>query len=357
MQKPERRVYGPYEHRRRWRVVLRSDGEKSIHSFGAKTEADAFADAARGEASSGLTVSEAVDAYIKSLAERGLKFGTYQRAENHLKRLLQLEQNGRRRVTWLNRRGQALYDATIGKSVDTHRNALAAGKAFGAWCVARRVLRVNPFENVAGVGRRRRGKPQLTVDESRALLARCLELWERDRRPEVVAVAAALLLGARATEVVVRDVRDLDDGGRLLWIPSSKTEAGKRCLEVPEVLRPMLLELAQDRIGTAPLFRKLDGERATRHWLGHHTRKITTALGRRVTPHGLRGTHTSLARRAGATGELVASQLGHASVGMQIGTYASADAITAGTTRTLMRVISGGKHLGNTAGSGNRDQS
>jgi hypothetical protein len=31
----------------------------------------------------------------------------------------------------------------------------------------------------------------------------------------------------RATEIVSRVVRDLDDEGRLLWIPDSKTEAGQ----------------------------------------------------------------------------------------------------------------------------------
>ena len=54
-----------------------------------------------------------------------------------------------------------------------------------------------------------------------------------------------LLLGLRAGEVVSRIVRDLDNGGRLLWIPSSKTEAGRRTLEVPEVLQPHLQALAE----------------------------------------------------------------------------------------------------------------
>jgi len=45
---------------------------------------------------------------------------------------------------------------------------------------------------------------------------------------EVGAIAAmcALLLGMRATPIVTRTVRDLDDGGRLLHITNAKTEAG-----------------------------------------------------------------------------------------------------------------------------------
>ena len=38
---------------------------------------------------------------------------------------------------------------------------------------------------------------------------------------------------------------DRDDEGKLLWIPDSKTEAGRRTLQVPELLRPMLNELAR----------------------------------------------------------------------------------------------------------------
>ncbi|MFN2530924.1 MAG: amidohydrolase family protein, partial [Pyrinomonadaceae bacterium] len=37
---------------------------------------------------------------------------------------------------------------------------------------------------------------------------------------------AYLLLGPRASELVRRNVRDVDDGGRLLWIGATKTAAG-----------------------------------------------------------------------------------------------------------------------------------
>jgi hypothetical protein len=42
--------------------------------------------------------------------------------------------------------------------------------------------------------------------------------------------------------------RDVDDDGRLLWIPATKTPAGRRTVEVPEVLRPHLVRL-HDRVG------------------------------------------------------------------------------------------------------------
>jgi integrase len=69
-----------------------------------------------------------------------------------------------------------------------------------------------------------------------------------------VAAMMALLLGMRATEIVSRVVRDLDDDGRLLWIPDSKTDAGKRTLHVPELLRPYLARLAANQKAEARLF-------------------------------------------------------------------------------------------------------
>jgi len=56
-----------------------------------------------------------------------------------------------------------------------------------------------------------------------------------------------MLMGLRAKEIVERVVRDVDDDGRLLWIPESKTEAGRRAQEVPAVLKPYLLRLVEGK--------------------------------------------------------------------------------------------------------------
>ena len=60
-----------------------------------------------------------------------------------------------------------------------------------------------------------------------------------------VAAMMSLVMGMRCTEIVSRVVRDLDDGGALLWIPDSKTLAGRRKLQVPEFLQPYLVKLAE----------------------------------------------------------------------------------------------------------------
>jgi integrase len=101
-----------------------------------------------------------------------------------------------------------------------------------------------------------------------------------------VAAMTALVMGMRASEIVSRVVRDLDDGGALLWIPDSKTLAGRRKLQVPEFLQPYLVELARGRDPQAPLF----GE----HWRDwpltrSHRRAVTSRSRRRPRAKPARG--------------------------------------------------------------------
>jgi hypothetical protein len=66
------------------------------------------------------------------------------------------------------------------------------------------------------------------------------------------------LVGMRASEIISRGGAHLDDEGRLLWIPETKTEAGKRTLPVPEFLRPYLSAIAKGKEPEDRLF--------GRHW-------------------------------------------------------------------------------------------
>jgi integrase len=91
------------------------------------------------------------------------------------------------------------------------------------------VNNIDALEDVQGLSRRRRGKPQLTTDESRKFLAKALQSAEEEDDGAIAAMMA-LLMGDEASEIVERTVRNLDDGGRLLWITDSKTQAGVRRL-------------------------------------------------------------------------------------------------------------------------------
>ncbi len=342
MRPDKERINGPYKHGDRWRVVASGTGGRQVaRSFATYAEAEATIEAARSK-SQGVTVRAAVDAYVQKMRDRELRASSIESAEDRLAIILGLAVNGNRPLRWLRNRGVELYDAAqIGHAPDTHRNALAAGRSFGKFCLKMRWLKLNPFADVEGVGRRRHGKEQLRGSEAIKLTDLCLSLGIE---PAPIAVLAVLILGPRASEVIDREVRDLDNGGKLLWIPDSKTDAGKRTLDVPGLLQPLLLALAKDRIGAAPLFRRRDGSKATRHWILYHCKRLCAVAGVPViTVHGLRGTHGSLARRGGATGELVAAQLGHASVGITNRAYIQAGASQAADADVVLGVIRGGK--------------
>jgi len=116
--------------------------------------------------------------------------------------------------------------------------------------------------------------------------------------------------GDAASEIAGRIVRNLDDEGRILCITDAKTQAGIRCLRVPERLQPCLRRIADGMQPTDRLF----GPKANRQTVLRHARRICRAAGvPTVYSHGLRGTHASLAMTAGATGALIAAALGHES--------------------------------------------
>ena len=139
-----------------------------------------------------------------------------------------------------------------------------------------------------------------------------------------LAAATALLMGMRASEVTDRVVRDLDDDGRVLVIPRAKTRAGIRRLRLPAVLQPLLARLAVGKEPTERLF----GPDSNRRWLRRAVQRICyLAKTPIVGPHGLRGTHGTLAVQAGITGDAVARALGHESFAVTTDHYAKPEAV------------------------------
>jgi len=108
-----------------------------------------------------------------------------------------------------------------------------------------------------------------------------------------------------------------------LWIPSAKTAAGKRNLQVPELLRPYLLRLAKGKRPEQLLFGKHD--RAwPRLWVQRICRAAKVPV---VTAHGQRGLHATLAVSSGITSHAVAAALGHESFRITARSYARPEAI------------------------------
>lgn len=308
------KIYGPYEHGEQFRVHIvtgRGRSRKTTYqTYETRALADAFVAGARDEAQ-GVTVRAAVDLFIEKQRTRGNAASTIENYEHRLWMILGLPANAERPLRWVVPRAAELYAATIGRrAADTHLNALSVAKRWGTFCVKQKLLKANPFGDVEGEGKRRKGsgKDRLRVDESRLLQAAC----HRARGIDGTLTLSYLLLGPRASEVSDRLVRDLDDGGRLLWIDRTKTDAGSRRLIVPDELRPLLLELVADRAPDERIFHNLSGDPMSRRVAYQRVMAFTKAIvGRALGPQGLRRTQSTLATDAGATGPMVSAHLGH----------------------------------------------
>ena len=125
-------------------------------------------------------------------------------------------------------------------------------------------------------------------------------------------VSAALLTGARYSELAALNVHDFDKQNGSLYIHNSKSGHARHVhLNEPAVALFERLTAGRDR--DAPLLRRDDGLRWGR---SHHMRAYKAALARTgiektFTFHGLRHTYASLAIRESAPLIVVAHQLGH----------------------------------------------
>jgi len=223
-------------------------------------------------------------------------------------------------------------------SADTHRNYLAEAKTFLNWCLSKKWISRNPLADVKGVGRRRRGKQQLRIDEARRWLNQALVLADKGDAG-AVAASLSLLMGLRASEIVRCQVRDLDDGGQLLWIVQSKTEAGRRRVVVPPVLQGYLKRLAEGKKGDELLFGA-----HWRDWISAGVQRICELAGVPVVcAHSMRGLHASLAMAHGITGAVVAGALGHEHESTTTESYAQREAVEKGRQGVVLEVLTGGK--------------
>ena len=207
------RVLGPYAFRGRWRCVIRNGSQKSFLSP-EKTPARALAVAERLVAalcaSVPMTVGSAIDRYQTHLREKGNKAASYEGTPLRLRRFF-----GRMLQSPLTslseRRCQALYDDLRTEcsprtarplAVDTHRAYLADARSFGRWVVKAKLLRDNPLAQIEGMGRRRRGKPQLRHDEAKAWLRKAQELADGEQPGAVAALTASWHMQQAMAELV-----------------------------------------------------------------------------------------------------------------------------------------------------------
>lgn len=300
------RIHGPYKHRAKWRVIgVGADGSRIRQSFDSYEEARAFIQAAQA-ALGHRTIGSAVNAYLEHLRSKGRRPSTLATARYRLLGFFHLTESDPLLASLTPAVARAIYARRVAETkANTHRAELILASAVMAYSVKQGWAAEDPFTGVEPEGVKAVGGELLRVDEARRFLSAALA----EGSPSGLACALALLTGARASEVTERTVRDLDDGGRRLWITQAKTAAGVRQLSVPEIVRAGVLELVRGRGPTDRLWGDV-----TRHWLGHHVRRFCEAAGVPVVgPHGLRRTYATL--RVGthhAATEAVARELGQA---------------------------------------------
>ena len=352
------RVDGPFRHGRRFRIRIRENGVQQMESF--DTEAAAVARQRKlqrtASASATVTVAEALDAYKQHLEAKGNKTRsvevTIQRLKVTFRQALDVPvstlSDGKQKLTdsleqYRTERGKPL-------SVDSKHNLVNQGRTFLKWCIGKDVLKDNPLVGVQIIGKRHRGKPQLTADEGARFLAKALELADEalagrhtgrrmnnmNQLEGSIAAACCLWLGPRASEVSERVIRDLDCHGSVLIIPESKTAAGVRRLNVPVQLQPYLQRLVEGRSFHEKLFGQLADRGAIYRWVRRICKLADIPV---VPPHGLRGTHGTLAREGGSTVDAVSQVLGHASTGVTLAHYIQPSADLAAKQRRVEAVL------------------
>lgn len=343
------RVSGPYfdANTQTYRVIVFDGGKrKSVGALKSMEEALAIkADLERGlKTDSSILLETAIKEFVKDKRKQGLKASSLGTLEYKLRYFLPLAQTV---SSFTADQAQQPYEAETVKisrfgrtmHAQTHRHLLRTAKMFFTWAVGRKYVRVNPFAEVKPVGKPHVGKDQLRIDEARRLTQVLVSAAEQGEEG-AVATYTQLVLGLRTSEVLHRKVRDLDDDGRVLWIPSGKTDNARRRLDVPEPLRTFLLAQAK---GKPPEWLLFGSERTQPYfpiWQWKQVRKYCRRAGlQRVCPHSLRGLHSSLAIAAGCTSSVVASALGHGSFAVTAQHYVDPDTLRNSNLRRVAQVL------------------
>lgn len=309
------RAFGPYTARNKWRIVVAvgvgATASRRTLVFESRAEAQAAVDAIRAQANV-KTVEAVMEDFLVYRRSAGTKGRTLVTHEYRLRGLL-----GPALGTAVHKlrpeRAQELYTAYCeGRAPDTHHGSLSVAKAMFEFARKRKLVGANPWTDIEPVGRKRRRKAQLRIDEARKLTAWLVAHAATDDR--ALGVLIALVLGLRAHEVVGIVARDLDDGGRVLHVAKSKTHAGERPVVLPEIVGGPLRSRAALRQRLLPY---------QPGWVRDAARWACALAGvPRMSAQALRGANATLALEAGAAPEVVARSLGHTSPTMTRAAYA-----------------------------------
>lgn len=360
------RVLGPYPDKGGWRVIaIDEEGNRAVGWHATKAEAIEVAEEAQrlNPYRPPIVVGDAIDQYgeylRRKLAKNRARNGRSKSVTTTTSRLKNFvgKENldmGLRGVSTAFLRERIIRRDEV-VAFDTLAGDFGAARRWLRWCHTKGWISSATLGALDGLARmeelegvHNRGKPQLRIDEARKLRD---VLMEQDSQA-ATAVLCLLLLGLRSGEVLQRVVRDLDDDGWLLHIKRGKTARSNRKVKLIPELRGRLLELAEGREPGDPLFpaRKRSGERLKgggfhhNDWLRCQVHRFCDLAGVPLRcPHGLRGTHASLAESAGATAEVVAAALGHTSPKVTHDHYTMPNAVDEARQRRTLTVLAGGR--------------
>lgn len=379
-----------YPDRGRWRVVLKGrlegDDRRRYRFFDSKKKAEQyiqdFNQAIQEKAN--LALDSALGRYLDYKKGQGLKPRTLETLSYRVRSFFSEKLHDRKVSAITPALCQSAYNDLVERQeAATHHAMLREMKAFFAWLLKEGYLLANPIQAIERQGKARRGKAQLRLSEAKKLYSLCetiiaaldlpdpipvlaryelrppawyhgpsqLPRYRRKVMSGVTAALSALVLGLRTEEIVTRKIRDLDEEGTLLWVGDAdlddvKNERSIRLLEVPELLTPYLMAIAQGRGPEDPLFADLDPKRTTpqydRRWVCYWAKRLAALAGVKVvTAHGLRGTSSSIARAQGAPQALVAAAFGH-SEEVNRTHYTLPEASANGRTKRILNVLKGG---------------
>lgn len=336
------RVWGPYEDGKRgWRIILSENGRRLHRRFETRAEAQKVIREIKTQAGDVITIETAIEQYEVHMLTT-VKPITASHAMNRLRSFFDMSQPVHSiTIDYLKKAYRR--QTQKGLAVASHHGDLSVAKTFVRWCAEQRYVRrsvAGRLDSIKVVGRANRRKQRLRIDESRRFVDSAVEIGGQ----KGAAVLCCLLLGMRAGEVLRCRGRDIDDDGHVLWIDEGKTANAERRLVVPEPLRSMLLGLV-----TAPNAWLFPGDTSSGHRGKTWLRKTVWTVCRaaqvpEVCPHGLRGTHSTLAEQAGATAQYVATALGHGDTRVAEQHYTAPGTRQAAAQQRALKVIQGGNN-------------
>jgi integrase len=235
---------------------------------------------------------------------------------------------------------QKLYDVSADDGISTvHRNnSLAEAKAFLRWAykeglVARSVY--DGLDQVEAEGERETGADgkKHRLDELRAFMIKCLDLYDRSRDLGALAALMMIRIHSRSEDLLAIKVRDVNDGARAVYLPDAKTTNGVG-------YRPLDCEATRERLlsaieGKGPDDHVFPSTRTNSHmkwrFLNRAIKRICrAALVPVINAKQLRASASELKALAGDPLEAVGRAMGHspAAGGAVVRrSYASSDAV------------------------------